>query len=67
MFDHDNKAFTPGPSLLYERLSHACTLFSSAKHGGRPVVLSAGGYGQSTAEIMDYTMSNAEWERSKHI
>ena len=67
VFDPDNNSFTQGPSLLYKRYNHGCALFYSAKHGGRPVVLSAGGYGQSTAEILDYTMSNAEWERSKHI
>jgi len=63
VFDPDNNSFNPGPSLLYDRVYDGCALFSSAKHGGRPVVLSAGG----SAEILDYTVPNAVWERSKHI
>ena len=65
VFDPNNNSFNTGPSLLYGRHYHACTLFSSAKHGGRPVVFIAGGYNQYTAEILDYTASNARWEQSK--
>ena len=66
VFDPKNNSFTTGPSLLYGRFEHACALFSSAKHGGRPVVMSAGGR-QVTTEILDYTASNARWEQSKLI
>ena len=67
VFDPDDNSFITGPSLLYERYHHACALFLSEKHGGRPVVLSAGGNEQTTSEILDYTVSNAKWEQSKLI
>ena len=31
------------------------------------LVIGNGGGGQSTAEILDYTVSNAVWEQSKRI
>merc|ERR1711976_936432 len=37
-------------------------LFLSPLHNNRPVVLIAGGYGQSTAEVLDYTYANS-WEK----
>ena len=45
IFSQDDNSFTPGPTLIYDRDYAACTLFTSAKHGNRPVVLSAGGNG----------------------
>ena len=66
VFDPEDNSFKPGPSLLYWREFHGCALFFSAKHGGRPVVLSAGDYYEYwTAEILDYSVPNARWERSK--
>jgi hypothetical protein len=52
--------------MKYKRDNPACTLFHSALHNGRPVVLAAGGYGQATAEVYDYTNSN-QWETSIHL
>ena len=66
VFDPNSNSFHTQPSLLYGRYYHACTLFSSAKHGDRPVVLIVGGLpNQRIAQILDYTASNARWEQSK--
>ena len=53
------------PSLNYDREYFVCTLFYSQHHGGRPVVLVAGGDDQSTAELYDFTTANAAWTPSK--
>ena len=68
IFNPEDKSFSQGPSLIHDRRSAACTIFSSAMHGERPVVLSTGGNGQSTAEILDFSNPNVNtWEASKHI
>ena len=63
-----DSSFTSKPNMLFPRAGFACVHFHSQKHGGRPVVLSAGGKGSSlggsTAEILDYTEQDT-WERSK--
>ena len=63
-------SFTSKPNMLFPRAGFACAHFHSQKHGGRPVVLSAGGKGSSlggsTAEILDYTKQDT-WERSKQF
>ena len=66
VFDTADNSYTTGPSMSYSRSSPACTLFHSDMHNGRPVVLAAGGYGQATAEVYDYTNSN-QWETSIHL
>ena len=66
IFNPADESFTNGPTLLYGRSNPACTLFLSPLHDNRPVVLVAGGYGQATAEVYDYTNGNA-WEESRHI
>ena len=64
IFDSTDKSYTPGPDLLYTRFHAGCTVFNSAKHSNRPVVLAAGGSVSGTAEVFDYTNTNA-WEESK--
>ena len=59
-------AYTTGPSMSYPRNMAACTIFKSDFHDGRPVVLSAGGLSQTTAQVYDYTNSN-HWETSIHF
>ena len=66
VYDPKTNVFSEGPTLLEKRRNAACTLFQSAKHDGRPVVLAAGGYDGRTAEILDYSKENATWERSMH-
>ena len=45
-------------------MNSACALFKSNLHENRMVVLVAGGY-TNTAEILDYSLDNAQWEPSK--
>ena len=55
-------------SMTYERSSHACTIFKSPLHDGRPVAIVAGGYGSpKTAEILDFTEDGSTWQKSKLI
>ena len=63
IMDPAHNSFTRGPSLSYERVNAACTLFNSPLHNGRPVVLAAGGSIQPTAEVYDYTYAN-QWQTS---
>ena len=64
LFDPQTSTFTNGSDLLYEREYAGCTVFKSPLHDNRPVVLAAGGRNQATAEVLDYTKTNA-WEESK--
>lgn len=66
MYEPIDETFTTQPSLIYERIHAACTLFLSPLHNNRPVVLIAGGSRQVTAEIYDYTKSNA-WEEIEKL
>lgn len=66
VFDPAENSYTTGPSMNSERRLSACTLFHSDLHNGRPVVLSAGGYKQATAELYDYTYST-QWETSINL
>ena len=63
-----DSSIVAGPSLLFDRQYSACTLFNSPMHENRPVVLVAGGGGNSsrTVEILDYTDSMAVWTESKY-
>ena len=63
IMDPATNSFSSGPSLNYVRRDAGCTLFNSALHNGRPVVLAAGGYTTDTAEVYDYTNAN-QWETS---
>ena len=54
-------------SLKYSRNMHACTIFGSSAHNGRPVAIAAGsegGPGEKTAEVWDITMDGSSWEES---
>ena len=64
IMDPADDSFITGPSLSYDRDQAACTLFKSPLHNGRPVVLSAGGSSQATAEVYDYTNPNSQWQTS---
>ena len=55
-----------GPTLKHKRYYHACSIFSSQLHNGRPVVLAAGGAYEATTELLDYTQENAKWIVSKY-
>ena len=57
-------------AMVHVRSSHACTIFTSELHGGRPVAIVAGGddrSGNNHAEIWDYTKEGTSWVGSKFI
>ena len=56
------------PSMFEERWSHACSIFSSPAHNGRPVAIAAAGFGGGSmnAEVLDYTIIGKPWEFSKY-
>ena len=66
IYQPDTMNFTNGPSMRYNRSSLACAHFYSHMHEGRPVALAVGGK-QGTAEVLDYTQENAEWQESKSV
>jgi len=49
------------PPLNFERQHFGCATFKSPLHDNREVVLAAGGYGQTTAEVLDYSQPNPAW------
>ena len=53
------------PSMMHERRSPACSIFRSPAHNGRPIAITAGGFGLDTAEVLDYTVTGKSWEFSK--
>ena len=66
VMDPADNSFSTGPSLNYIRQYAACCVFNSDLHEGRPVVFSAGGNGQATVEVYDYTTTN-QWQTSIHF
>ena len=71
IFDASDNSFTNGPELPNEGglVKGACTIFNSAMHQNRPVVLAMGlAYEDgivTKAQLLDYTRGNT-WEGSKH-
>ena len=63
-----NKAPEQVESMLDARIYHACTIFNSALHDGRPLAIVAGGFGASEkAEIWDFTKEGTSWQQSNII
>ena len=66
-----NKAPVQVESMLNERELHACTIFNSALHDGRPLAIVAGGYPSGSAskkaEIWDFTKEGTSWQQSNII
>ena len=68
IFDPDAETFEQSlPSMMYKRSSAGCTVFKSPMHENREVVLAVGGYGESTAEVLDYSQPNAKWNESNYV
>ena len=65
IFDRMTENFTNGDNMNNDRAFSACTIFKSPKHGNRPVVFIGGGKNQNTAEILDFSQSDAKWEIGK--
>ena len=55
------------PPMLYDRNDFGCASFYSPLHGNREVVLAVGGYGEATAEILDYSQPNTNWTESNYV
>ena len=62
-----HKGHTNAASLKYSRQMHACTIFGSSAHNGRPVAIVAGSEGSNTAEVWDFTIVDSLWEESMPI
>ena len=70
VYDVDNLYGAPIETSMFDaRSRHACTIFQSELHGGRPVAIVAGGWGsvKNKAEIWDYTQKGTSWVESKII
>lgn len=65
IYNHITGDWRDGPTLNIDRTSSACALFQSSLHNNRMVVLVAGGERTDTAEILDYSLENAQWALSK--
>ena len=66
-FDLDTQTFnTSLPSMRFDRYAFGCTVFNSAMHDNREVVLAVGGDGESSAEVLDHTQPNAQWAASNY-
>ena len=53
-----------GPDMIYARNYHGCGVFNSKEHGGRPVIVTAGGSGNgsSTSEFWDFSHLGSRWQ-----
>ena len=74
IYDPKSQNYTEGVNMRNTHEGHACALFFSRMHSGRPVVATIGGWlmdktdnrGRSV-ELLDYTTPGAIWEESKNI
>ena len=53
-----------GPDMIHPRSHHGCGVFNSKEHGGRPVIVTAGGHGSgsSTSEFWDFSHPGSRWQ-----
>jgi len=62
----DNIEWTAGPSMNKERDNLGCGIVQSNYHGGRPLLVAAGGSGDSsskkTSEYLDFTIEGSQWQ-----
>ena len=58
-------------SMIHERDHHACTIFKSALHDERPIIIVAGSWSGSgstnTAEVLDFSQEGTSWQESNLI
>ena len=64
IYDPKQQSFKESPKMEYDRRHHTCAIFHSPRHGGRPIVMVAGG-DHHQVEVLDYTKPDAKWEESK--
>merc|ERR1712066_985156 len=54
-----------GPDMTNDRWIHGCGIFHSSQHGGRPILVIAGGVESSTtSEHWDFTVPDSKWQQS---
>ena len=54
-----------GPDTTNDRWSHGCGIFHSSQHGGRPILVIAGGTESSTtSDYWDFTVPDSKWQQS---
>ena len=54
-----------GPDTTNDRWSHGCGIFHSSQHGGRPILVIAGGFSSATtSEHWDFTVPDSKWQLS---
>ena len=66
------KLIGEGPRINNGRVRHACSIFQSSQHGGRPVLVVAGGYSSGAgdvkfSEFWDFTVPSSKWEQSSEL
>ena len=68
IYNKNSNSFVDGPTLTRDRTAHTVAIFKSKLHGNRRVVFVAGGYHSvKTAELLDFTVENAQWTASKLV
>ena len=67
IYNVNSGAFTNGPSMIHARRRGTCSVFQSKFHNGRQVLLVAGGMGQITTELLDFSQENAQWEEGMNF
>merc|ERR1712086_1129036 len=67
IYNANSGTFTNGPSMIHDRRMAACSMFQSKFHNGRQVLIVAGGYGQITTELLDFSQENAQWEEVANL
>jgi len=63
--NHADFTLTNGPRMKYDRYEHACGMFHSDKHEGRPILVVAGawsGDGKDKSEYWDFTVPGSQWQ-----
>ena len=54
-----------GPDMTNYRAEHGCGIFHSLQHGGRPILVIAGGQkSATTSEYLDFTVPDSKWLQS---
>merc|ERR1719225_2234673 len=70
-FDASNDfSQTDAKSMNHEREFHACGIFQSPAHSGRPVIVAAGslyGDGMDSSEFWDYTQTGSKWQLTEKL
>ena len=67
-YNANSGTFTDGPSMIHNRRDATCSMFQSKFHNDRQVVLCAGGISDSgTAELLDFSQENAQWEEGMNF